>query len=85
MAERQAAHRQGLEAGVVRSNILGERIGQVLGFVLAAGTIALGWDLIRAGKETIGLTSILGALVALVTVFVVGRKKRGKELDDKNR
>jgi uncharacterized membrane protein len=42
MAERQAEHRQGLEARVIKSNVTGERIGQVFGLVIALAAIAAG-------------------------------------------
>ncbi|MGH7520277.1 MAG: DUF2335 domain-containing protein, partial [Gemmatimonadales bacterium] len=85
MAESQATHRQELEKKVVGSNVFGERLGQVFGFVISLVAIAAGWDLIRAGKDTIGLTTILSTIVGLVSVFIVGRRKRDKELQRKDK
>jgi len=42
MAERQAAHRQGIEKAVIDSNIKSERRGQILGFLIALAAIGSG-------------------------------------------
>jgi hypothetical protein len=40
--------------------------------------------LIKLGKDTEGLSAIIGSLVALAGVFVYGRKRESKELKEKS-
>jgi len=83
MAERQEQHRQELEQQVITSNISSQKLGVKLGFVIAMTAIVGGIGLALAGKSGAGLTSIIGALAALVGVFVYGKKHQGRELDEK--
>jgi uncharacterized membrane protein len=83
MAERQEQHRQKMEEQVVNSNVSSQKLGVKLGFVIAMTAILGGIGLALAGKSGAGLTSIIGALAALVGVFVYGKKHQGRELDEK--
>jgi uncharacterized membrane protein len=83
MAERQAAHRQDIEKGAVRSNSLREIVGQVFGLLIALTAILSGVYLIMHDKPAEGLTSILGPLAALAGVFVYGKHLQRKELERK--
>jgi uncharacterized membrane protein len=79
MAEKQAVHRQSLEERVVNANIRNQYLGSVFGFILGAFAIGGGIYLIAHGMSATGLTSVIGALVALVAVFVTGRRGQEKE------
>jgi uncharacterized membrane protein len=83
MAEQQAKHRQGLERAVIDSNIFVQKVGPFLGFVVAMTAIGGGVYLIMQNKEVSGLAAILGALVSLAGVFVYGKSKQRKELNEK--
>lgn len=84
MAESQSKHRQSLEKSVVDTNCSTQGTGPVYGFIICMTAIVGGIYLIHSGKSPEGLTSIIGALGGLVTVFVLGRKKQEKELRDKS-
>jgi uncharacterized membrane protein len=83
MAEAQAHHRQSLEARVIRSNCRSQDLGPILGFLLAAGVIAIGCYLVLQGKEISGLVALVSALAAIVVPFVYGKRKQAAELAEK--
>ena len=83
MAESQHDHRQELEKHVIHSNVSAQRLGTLLGFIVAMTAIIGGIWLIHEGKDTAGLASVLTALGALVGVFVYSKVEQKKELDKK--
>jgi len=83
MARSQATHRRDLEKVVILSKIGNERLGQIFAFILAAGSIGGGVLLAWNGKQTAGVSAIVGALASLLTVFLVGRRKQSQDLRDK--
>lgn len=83
MAEAQSAHRQGIETKVVDSNIAREKTGQWLGAGLYLFTIAAGTWLIAQGYNTGGLATVISSSVGAVSIFVIGIRRRGKELEEK--
>jgi len=83
MAESQHEHRLLLEKKVVESNTFSQRVGLILGFVIAMTAIVGGIWLSSSGKSGAGLTSIIAALAALVGVFIYGKIQQGKELTEK--
>ncbi len=85
MAESQHDHRQRLEKGVVESNISDQRIGLIFGFIIAMTSIIGGIYLAANGKSAAGLTAILGALAALVGVFVYGKHEQNRDLAAKRK
>lgn len=84
MAEQQGAHRQNLERVVVESNAVVQKWGLVCAFVIAMSAISGGIWLSSKGMSGVGLTSIIGALVALVGVFIFGKSEQKKELKRKS-
>jgi uncharacterized membrane protein len=80
MAESQHTHRQELEKRVIASNVSAQRLGTVLGFIVAMTAIVGGIWLIHDGKSTAGLTSVLTALGSLVGVFVYSKHEQQKDL-----
>jgi uncharacterized membrane protein len=84
MAEQQLSHRQSLESKVVDANIKAQRVGTVLGFILALVAIGGGIFLVYVGKEATGIAAIITALAGLTGVFVLGKRKQQKELAEKS-
>lgn len=84
MAEQQAAHRQGLETVVVGANAAIQKWGLASAFIIAMSAIWGGIWLSLRGMSGAGLTAIIGALVALVGVFVYGKSEQKKELTKKS-
>lgn len=80
MAERQSAHRIELEGLVIRSDIRKSERGQWFGLVVALAGLAAAVILGISGHEIAG--GIIGSvdLVALVGIFVYGRKQKIKAL-----
>lgn len=84
MAEQQATHRQGMEKVVVGSNAITQKWGLACAFVIAMSAIWGGIWLSLKGMSGVGLTAIIGALAALVGVFVYGKSEQKKELSKKS-
>jgi uncharacterized membrane protein len=83
MAETQHDHRLTIEKDVIDSNIAAQKLGTILGFIIAMTAIIGGIFLAYVGKETSGLASIITALVALAGVFVYGKIEQKKDLANK--
>jgi uncharacterized membrane protein len=83
MAESQHEHRQKLEKTVVESNSFSQKVGLILGFVVAMTAIVGGIWLAHEGKSGSGVTAIIAALAALVGVFVYGKIEQRRELAEK--
>jgi uncharacterized membrane protein len=83
MAEQQAAHRQRLETVAIGSNATTQKWGLACAFIIAMSAICGGIWLSLRGMSGTGLTAIIGALVALVGVFVYGKSEQKKELAEK--
>jgi uncharacterized membrane protein len=75
MAESQHDHRQHLESTVITEGVKAQRLGTILGFVVAMTTILGGMFLMYMGKESTGLASVITALAALVGVFIYGKRE----------
>lgn len=82
--DKQSDHRRGLERTVVNANVLSERVGMILAFILAALLIVSGTFLIYHDKDPQGLSLIAGTLVTLCGVFIYGRSRASRELQEKD-
>lgn len=82
-SERQAAHRIAVEASTIAAQNTQSGRGQHYGFSIAVLCLILSFIAIMTGHEVSG--SIIGSLdlVALVTVFVIGRQAQLSNLQDK--
>jgi hypothetical protein len=83
MAEGQHAHRQSLEKHVIHSNVSAQRLGTILGFVVAMTVVIGGMYLVHEGKNGEGLAAILTALASLVGVFLYSKHEQQKDLAKK--
>lgn len=83
LAESQSQHRQGLERAVIQSNIKHEGRGQIFGFLIAVMVIAVSAVLMWHGKSLEGISGIVATLAALTGVFIYGRYRRDRELQQK--
>lgn len=84
MAEQQSAHRQSLEAVVIRGNATTQKWGLACAFTIAMSAIWGGIWISLKGMSGAGLTTIIVALVSLVGVFVYGKSGQKKELAKKS-
>jgi len=80
MAEAQSAHRQKIESEVVNGNVYSQKTGLWLGFVLALIVISSGAWLVYNGRIEWGAGFIGVPLIALVSVFVLGKRDQNREL-----
>jgi uncharacterized membrane protein len=83
MAEKQQVHRQDPEQHVLKSNTTNQRLGVVLGFVLAMSVAAGGFFLIYIGRNAAGIAAVITSIGGPSTIFVVGRKRQEKERSEK--
>ncbi len=84
MAERQGAHREALETTVIVAGVKSQTRGAWFGFIISMTAIMGGIYLVTLGKDGQGLAAIISSLAALTAVFVVGKRKEGKELKEKS-
>ena len=79
----QSHHRMDLEKAVISSNIFNERRGQIFAFIICMTAIIGGFAAIFFDKNVLGIGSVLGSLAALVTVFIIGKSKTKRELQNR--
>ncbi len=83
MAERQSAHRESLEALVVKGNLASQTRGSYFAFLLALVCIAGGFSLVYAGKSGEGISAIITSITGLVGVFIYSKHEQKKERVEK--
>lgn len=83
MAEKQQDHRQSLEKKAISEQLTQSKRGQTFGLLIGLTAIIGGVACILLGHEWSG--AFLGGvgLTGLVSVFVIGKRKQEKSLDDK--
>ncbi len=81
--EAQTQHRQSIETAVVASNVAATARGQWLGAFLAIIVMAIGGTLIAGGKGAAGVTLLVAEVASLAAIFVLGKRRANRELDDK--
>jgi uncharacterized membrane protein len=78
-AERQTAHRIGMEKKLITSNIRKSYMGLIFGFLIGVTGIGGGMYLTTIGFNVIGIMFSSGTLVSLVMTFIYGsQSKRSK-------
>jgi uncharacterized membrane protein len=83
MAESQHEHRLDLEKHVIHSNVSAQKLGTILGFVVAMTVIVGGTWLVHDGKSGEGLATIITALAALVGTFIYSKHEQQRDLAKK--
>ncbi|KKW32764.1 MAG: hypothetical protein UY77_C0014G0004 [Candidatus Uhrbacteria bacterium GW2011_GWA2_53_10] len=79
MAEAQSTHRMTLEKSVVDSDNRRSERGQLCAFTIAVLAFGIAGWLGSQGKELAAGIIGGGDLIALVSVFIYGRRQKGKE------
>lgn len=83
MAEKQGNHRRNLEAKVIDKDSGRASRGQIFAFIITITIIVGGFVMVWQGKSLEGMASIIGAITALVGVFIYGKVSKNRNL--KNR
>ncbi len=83
MAEKQQDHRMSLETTAITEQLTQSKRGQIFGLLIGLTAILGGVACILLGHEWSGAFLGGGGLTGLVSVFVIGKKKQAKSLEDK--
>lgn len=83
MAEKNQLHRHALEAKVIPAGVVGERLAQILAFILYLATLASGTYLVSTGKDTAGLTEMLASTGVFAGLYIKGQIEKKRELRGK--
>lgn len=83
MAEKQQDHRQALETKAINEQLTQSKRGQTFGLLIGLTAIIGGVACILLGHEWSGAFLGGGGLTGLVSVFVIGKNKQAKSLDEK--
>ncbi len=84
MAENQSSHRISMESKIIPRQQRESTLGQIFGFILSLLLIGYGIYAMKEGHAWIGGIIVTVTLVSLAALFVVGRHKIKKDLDNKN-
>lgn len=85
MAVSQSDHRQRIETIVVRGNNAREWVGQAMAFVLCAGGMFLGYQLLARGIDIAGYAALMVSLATPIGLFILKRQGERKEVERKRR
>lgn len=85
MAESQQTHRHAIERMVISSNIANERLGTIVGGLLAVLGILGSFALLFLGKSIEGFAAVLLELVSLAAVFINSQHTGKDELEAKRK
>ncbi|MFH1429303.1 MAG: DUF2335 domain-containing protein [Candidatus Margulisiibacteriota bacterium] len=80
LTELQSKHRQELEKQAVNSDILNEKIGMILAFIISMTITCGGLGLLYVGQSIVGLASVIMPLATLSGVFIYGKNSDKKQL-----
>jgi uncharacterized membrane protein len=83
MAEEQSTHRRSLEKGVIESDIIRSKWGQILGFIIAIFGLVVSTLISIYGNAATGALIGFTTIASLVSVFMYGSKTRSKEREEK--
>jgi len=83
MAEKQEDHRIAIESIVVDSNVRNEKFGVISGLVIGLSGLTCATICALYGHDWVAAVIGGSTLVSLVSVFVIGKSKREKELSKK--
>lgn len=85
MTERQQQHRMELEHAVIHSDILMERLGLAVYFVLAMILVVGGIWLASEGKQLTGLAIVGASITTLAGALVYAQRQRQQELQERRK
>lgn len=74
--QEQSRHRRDMERRIVIGNERRAVVGQIMAFILALVFLSAAVWLVLTGHETAGIAIGTTVLVALVTVFITGRRPK---------
>jgi uncharacterized membrane protein len=83
LAERQAAHRMGLESRVVDADIKRSNWGLVAGFIVAVAGLLIAFLMVDRGNAVAGVVVGSLDLAGLVAIFVYGTVSRRSERQER--
>ena len=83
MAESQTQHRINIESKIINSDIDKEKMGMIFSFILGLVIILSGVIIIWLGYKIEGLISLIFGISSLIGVFIYGKNKTAKELEEK--
>lgn len=81
MAEKEQAHRHGLETQALTSSITIQKRGQLFALLLSLLILLISGFLIYDGKELAGSAIAGASLTGLAYIFITGRKTKNSEKD----
>lgn len=84
MAEKQQEHRMALENKAIGEQLSQSKRGQIFGLLIGLTAIIGGVVCIMTGHEWSGAFLGGGGLTGLVSVFVIGKNKQSKSLQEKS-
>lgn len=79
LVESEAKHRHKMELRTINGSIAAHILGQVLGFILAAGIIGVGGFLVNEDHDIAGYTALLAGASGLVATVVNTVRKSSDE------
>ncbi|MEW6578361.1 MAG: DUF2335 domain-containing protein [Chloroflexota bacterium] len=85
MTEKQQQHRMELEHAVIHSDILMERLGLAVYFVLAMILVVGGIWLASEGKQLTGLAVVGASITTLAGALVYAQRQRRQELQERRK
>ena len=80
----QTSHRISIEKYMIKHNVRRAYWGQIYGFIIAFFGLSLGGFLIYKGHDFAGAILAGVTLCGMVTVFVIGREQRQKDVQEKS-
>jgi uncharacterized membrane protein len=83
MAEKQSAHRQGMERKFLNFNGISQILGVVFAGLIVMGAIALGGYLVYNDKSLQGFVAMFVPLATVGGLFIHDRRQQQKELERK--
>jgi uncharacterized membrane protein len=83
MAERQAAHRQSIEASVIEEQLQQSRRGQNYAFSLSMAALLIGGAMGYTGHDWLAGIFVTSGAIGLASVFVAAKQKQRAELQRK--
>ena len=83
MAENQSIHRMKIENEVILGQVKQSGRGQTFGLIIAFGALVSSVVLALYGHDTVACIIGGGTVIALVSVFVIGKKEQKEKLAEK--